>query len=123
MRRRCSASFVLLLLFLLVPALASAQAKPDLKAAKAKYDQLCVTCHGASGKGDGPAAAALNPKPGNFTDCKAMAKETDETLIKIIKDGSQSVGRSPLMPPWGTSLKDADILNLVAYVRGFCKKK
>ncbi len=27
------------------------------------YAQYCVECHGATGKGDGPAAAALNPKP------------------------------------------------------------
>src|SRR5262245_12972923 len=27
----------------------------------------CVTCHGASGKGDGAAAVALNPKPADWT--------------------------------------------------------
>lgn len=86
------------------------------------YKDLCGSCHGATGKGDGPAAAALNPKPGNFTDCKAMAKESDATLFKIIKEGSQSVGRSPMMPAWGGALKDQQIRDLVAYIRSFCKK-
>lgn len=31
------------------------------------FAQQCMTCHGAGGHGDGPAAAALNPKPRNFT--------------------------------------------------------
>jgi len=34
---------------------------------KALFEAQCVTCHGAEGKGNGLAAAALNPKPRNFT--------------------------------------------------------
>lgn len=30
------------------------------------YDKTCATCHGATGKGDGPGAGQLNPKPRNF---------------------------------------------------------
>jgi mono/diheme cytochrome c family protein len=110
------------MLFLLVPALASSQDKGDQKAGKAKYEQLCVGCHGATGKGDGPAAAALNPKPRDYTHCKEMAKESDANLFKAIKGGGQSIGRSPLMPQWGGVLKDVEIQNLVAYIRSFCKK-
>jgi mono/diheme cytochrome c family protein len=33
---------------------------------KEQYNTLCATCHGESGKGDGVAGAALNPKPRNF---------------------------------------------------------
>jgi len=72
MKSRLFVSFGLLIL--LAPGLALAQSKGDAKAGKAKYDTLCVGCHGATGKGDGAAAAALNPKPGNFTDCKEMGK-------------------------------------------------
>ncbi len=34
---------------------------------KAQFEQQCASCHGAAGKGDGAAAAGLNPKPRNFT--------------------------------------------------------
>lgn len=90
--------------------------------APSKYSSLCVTCHGAKGKGNGPAAAALNPKPKAFTDCKAMAKFSDETLFKIIKGGGQSAGFSSMMPAWGGSLTDPQIHDMVEYVRSFCKK-
>ena len=39
---------------------------PDLAAGAAYYKLNCAPCHGASGKGDGPSAAALNPKPANL---------------------------------------------------------
>lgn len=30
------------------------------------YEKTCATCHGPEGKGDGPGAGQLNPKPRNF---------------------------------------------------------
>ena len=86
------------------------------------FEGLCAVCHGVGGKGDGPSAAGLYPKPADFTDCKTMAKDTDQTLIKIIKEGGQSVGRSTVMPAWKDSLSDGQIHSLVKYIRGFCKK-
>ena len=47
----------------------AAQAKVDYKDAAATYfKQKCVVCHGDHGAGDGPGAAALNPKPRAFGD-------------------------------------------------------
>jgi mono/diheme cytochrome c family protein len=34
---------------------------------KTIFSTTCVSCHGSDGKGDGVAAAGLNPKPRNFT--------------------------------------------------------
>lgn len=90
----------------------------DLKAGQAKFQTLCVTCHGASGKGDGAAAAALNPKPKDLS----VTKRTDVELKKIIKEGGAANGMSPLMPPWGPSLSAQDIDNLVGYIRSLGKK-
>lgn len=44
-------------------------APSDALLAKGKsiYQDQCATCHGESGKGDGPGGQALNPKPRNFT--------------------------------------------------------
>ncbi len=38
-----------------------------LELGKQVWDTHCTSCHGAEGKGDGPAAAALDPKPTDLT--------------------------------------------------------
>lgn len=80
----------------------------------------CVTCHGIDGKGNGPAAAGLNPKPRDFTDKSIMSKLTDEHIAKTIKEGGAAVGKSPLMPAH-PQFSDEEIRNLVAYVRTLAK--
>ncbi|MBI2173660.1 MAG: cytochrome c [Candidatus Omnitrophica bacterium] len=110
------------LAFLFVSAgLGGAQGKGDAKAGKAKYDQLCAGCHGTSGKGDGPAAGGLNPKPQDHTNGKYMNTLTDQYLFDIIKNGGVGIKKSPLMPAWGNQLKEPDIWNLVAYIRSLAK--
>jgi mono/diheme cytochrome c family protein len=112
------------LFLLMCPSPALVQTNGDAKAGKQKYDTLgCAGCHGATGKGDGPAAASLNPaKPRDFTNCNVMAAESDENLVKIIKSGGQSIGRSPMMPAWDATLNDEGISDLVAYIRSLCGK-
>jgi mono/diheme cytochrome c family protein len=92
----------------------------DAEQGKKLYGQFCASCHGQSGKGDGPAAAALNPKPRDHTNKEYMSKMSDDDLLKVIKDGGASIGKSPLMPPWGASLKDDQIQDVIAYVRTLC---
>jgi len=86
------------------------------------FNDICSVCHGAGGKGDGPSAAGLHPKPADFSDCKVMAADSDQTLYKIIREGGQSVGRSTVMPSWKDALSDDQIRSLVKYIRGLCKK-
>jgi mono/diheme cytochrome c family protein len=88
----------------------------------ALFQELCSVCHGVGGKGDGPSARGLEPKPADFTNCKAMAKDSDEVLLKIIKGGAQSVGRSTVMPAWGEALSEQQIDELIIFIRGLCKK-
>ncbi len=87
----------------------------DAPAGKAKFDTYCVTCHGATGKGDGPASAALNPKPADLS----QTKLSDDELKKMIKEGGGGMGRSTSMPAWGGALSDQDIANIVAHIRSF----
>ena len=115
------AVFSYLVFLFAVADLAEAQAKGDAKAGKAKYDSLCGGCHGTSGKGDGPAAAALKPKPQDHTNGKYMNGLTDKALFDITKGGGVGVKKSPLMPAWGNTLKDDDIWNLVAYIRSLAQ--
>ncbi|MFQ5913854.1 MAG: c-type cytochrome [Nitrospinota bacterium] len=93
----------------------------DPKAGKKTYGVLCASCHGNSGKGDGPAAATLPTKPADHTDGKRMHALSDQFLFDIIKGGGASLGKSPLMPPWGAQLKDQEIRNVVAYIRTLAK--
>lgn len=90
----------------------------DAKKGEAKYKQLCFSCHGAKGKGDGAAATAakLDPKPTNFTDPKNAERLTPEWVYQVIRDGGPSHGKSPLMVSWGGTLEDEDVRNLAAWV-------
>jgi cytochrome c oxidase cbb3-type subunit 3 len=92
----------------------------DVDQGKKLYGQFCASCHGQSGKGDGPASAALNPKPRDHTDKDYMSKLSDDDMLKVIKNGGASIGKSPLMPPWGSSLKDDQIQDVIAYIRTLC---
>lgn len=86
---------------------------------KALYASQCASCHGAQGKGNGPAAAALNPKPVDLTDKAVMGKLTDQQLFDVIKKGGVAIGKSAMMPPAGVG--DSDVADLVAYVKGLSK--
>lgn len=110
-------SLLVFLLLIMAARVSVAAEKGDPKAGKARYDLLCSSCHGATGKGDGPAAAALSPKPRNHADGKYMNALTDKYLFDIIKGGGAGLGKSPLMPPWASQLNDQDIWNVVAYIR------
>jgi mono/diheme cytochrome c family protein len=72
-------------------------------------DVNCVSCHGAKGKGDGAAAAALNPKPADWTSTKVQAETDGEIFWKL------STGRGA-MPSW-KFLPEDDRWALVGYIR------
>jgi len=74
-------------------------------------EKACTACHGETGKGDGPGAAALNPKPANWTSA-AVQTESDGCLFWKI-----STGRGA-MPPWGQVIPDEkQRWQLVDYIR------
>lgn len=91
-------------------------------AAKGKeiFTKSCGSCHGNTGKGDGVAAAALNPKPKDLSDKAYMAKLDDAYLAKVITKGGAAVGKAPMMPPFG-SLSKQDIQNVIAYIHSLSK--
>jgi cytochrome c553 len=79
----------------------------------------CAPCHGTSGKGDGPGAAALNPKPRNYTDSAWQASVKDEDIKKTILYGGAAVGKSPNMPGNPDLDGKPELDGLVAEVRAF----
>lgn len=87
------------------------------------YKISCSTCHGAEGKGDGVAAAALNPKPANFAtgdfkyDTNGNGKPGEiEDIRTIVRDGTAKHGGSPLMAPWPT-LSDKQLQAVAEHVK------
>ncbi len=119
MRKVAIASVVLTAMLVLPAGVSFAQG--NVTKGKGIFDKNCVSCHGAGGKGDSPAAAALNPKPKDLTDKTYMAGLKDEQLVEIIKKGGGAVGKSPLMPPFGAALKDPDVQDVVAFLRSLAK--
>lgn len=103
------------------PADAAAAANPVatspavLEAGKALYVQNCLSCHGATGKGDGEAAAYMTPRPASLGS-PAIASQSDGTFFWKI-----STGRG-LMPPWKPVLTDEQRWQVVAYLRTLAPK-
>jgi len=91
--------------------------RPEPPRGKAEYDLYCAACHGPEGRGDGPSAAGLPIKPWNLTDGRLMNPLPDEFIHLSIAKSGAAVGLSPLMPAFAAYLSDAQIGDLVAYVR------
>jgi mono/diheme cytochrome c family protein len=99
------------------PADASAQVNPVapsqevLAAGKALYQRNCQLCHGASGRGDGPATQYVKPAPADISTAEAQAAMTDGEIFWKL-----TTGREP-MPPFGKKLSERERWVLVHYVR------
>lgn len=106
------------------PVAAEPAPPPPNPAADARklFDTKCVVCHGNHGAGDGPGAAALNPKPRAFADATWQASITDDQIKKTILEGGAAVGKSAAMPsnPDLTD-KPEELSALVKIVRDFKK--
>jgi mono/diheme cytochrome c family protein len=103
--------------------LATAAQAGDPAAGKAVFEANCASCHGTTGKGDGPVGAALNPPPRNFTvgefkfDANGDGKPGEDADLKlVIQKGAMAFGGSALMAPWPT-LNDQQIEDIIAYIR------
>jgi mono/diheme cytochrome c family protein len=76
--------------------------KPELVArGKETFTQLCATCHGPAGMGDGPASAGLNPKPRNFTQDQGW--KNGRKVSQIFKTLREGLGN---MPSFATEPED-----------------
>jgi mono/diheme cytochrome c family protein len=91
----------------------------SLERGRTLYKANCAACHGDQGHGDGPAAAAFNPKPRNHADAAAMSQLTDEDIAKVIQFGG-AIKNMPMMPS-NPALKGADLQAVVAYTRSLSR--
>ncbi len=65
---------------------------PEPGRATVLYAQQCAACHGPAGRGDGPAAAGLDPPPIAFTDAERAAQRTPLALYEVISQGVPGTG-------------------------------
>ncbi|HEY5328092.1 MAG TPA: cytochrome c [Mucilaginibacter sp.] len=84
--------------------------------AKTLYVANCAPCHGNKGKGDGPAAAALNPKPADHSSARVQS-ETDGSLYWKLSEGHNP------MPSYKKILTDQQRWELVDYIRTLASVK
>jgi cytochrome c len=89
--------------------------KPEpVSEGKLVYETMgCSICHGPQGKGDGPLASNLEPKPRNFTDFMVMSKISDMSMFHAIKNGIPDTA----MRAW--DLTDDQAFDVIAYIKTF----
>ncbi len=77
---------------------------------KSIYNQMCVLCHGATGKGNGAAGLTLAKKPANFLGLKVRSQTDGNIYWKI------TTGKAP-MAAYEELLTDDQRWKLVNYIR------
>lgn len=89
--------------------------REDVDQGQALYEQHCATCHGESGRGDGPAGEQLQPRPANIARFAKMPMALDAYLFWTISEGGQPIGSA--MPPMKNTLENDAIWKIIAYLR------
>jgi mono/diheme cytochrome c family protein len=84
----------------------------DAQRGKDIYEQRCATCHGPQGKGDGPEAPFLSPRPASLISAGTSAK-SDGELFDIIANGKPRTA----MPSWKDKLTEDERQDVLAYIR------
>ena len=84
-------------------------------AGKAIFAANCASCHGDSGKGDGPAGATLNPKPADLSE--PAKNDTDGEILWHVAEGSAAGEPGSAMPAWKGTLTQDQIWQVITYLQ------
>jgi mono/diheme cytochrome c family protein len=85
---------------------------------RSEYMSMCFVCHGAQGKGDGPAAKATPSTPSNLADAGRAALLSDGDRFAVMRNGIPGTS----MPASGANLNDEQIWRILAYVQTLSKQ-
>jgi mono/diheme cytochrome c family protein len=81
------------------------------------YLKYCAACHGVNGDDEGYNAKFLPKTPARHADKAYMSTRPDDTLFDGVHAGGYIPNKHHLMPPWGQTLKNEEIWQLVAFMR------
>ena len=95
------------------PSLHAPKDAKSVAAGKELFLTNCAACHGDTGKGDGPAGGALDPKPRDLMTGKFKLGDKDDAIFNTITKGSPGSA----MTPWGDKLSSKQRWQLVAFVK------
>jgi cytochrome c553 len=87
----------------------------DAAKMKANWKTHCYSCHGSDGKGK--TKAGRKAKVQDLTDSKVQALYTDAQLLDQLKNGMKSTSGAELMKPYSDKMSEAEMKDLVAFVR------
>jgi DMSO reductase family type II enzyme heme b subunit len=93
----------------------------DLERGRAVYEKWCVECHGSDGRGDGPAATYMLPRPRDFVQARYQIRTTasgelptDDDISRVLLRGMPGT----TMPAWD-NLDEKERADVLAYVKSF----
>jgi len=87
----------------------------SLAVGKLVYEKQCLSCHGTTGKGDGPASKDLNPKPHDLS-APVVVAQTDGALFWKITEGKKP------MPSFEKLITEDERWHVINFVRTFAPK-
>lgn len=88
-----------------------------LASGKTIFETQCASCHGLQGRGDGMAAASLNPKPANLADQKMLDSLSDGYLFWRVSEGGMMAPFNSTMPAWKATMSEEQRWQVVSYLR------
>ena len=89
---------------------------PGTGGGEATYQQYCIGCHGADGRGNGGTTGA------DFTsENSPLLAHSDAQLASSVKDGKR--GPTATMPAHSPVLNDSQIADVVSYLRSRFQKR
>lgn len=96
-----------------LPAAAADRGAQSQQTPAALYHNYCSVCHGDRGDGQSRAINSMRPPPRDFTTPQSVQELTRDRMIAAVKGGVPGTA----MVSWKTQLTDAQIAQVVDYVR------
>jgi mono/diheme cytochrome c family protein len=90
----------------------------SIAAGRELYEQNCFVCHGPTGRGDGPAAINLNPRPVDLVQHVIVGVHPDAQLFDWISNGYPNSA----MPAFASTLSENERWDVLNFIRTFANQ-